>query len=57
VEGASGKEPTKAQPKILNDSPPKEDSELPEDVRRHNEEMDRRAEKAREKVSNQDIEK
>jgi len=43
-------------PKILNDSPPPEDK-APEDVKKHNEELRHRAERAHEKVSNGDAEK
>jgi hypothetical protein len=42
-----------AQPKILNENPPSE-SEQNEDVRQHNEDMDNRAEKAHQQVSNKD---
>ncbi|TKA80563.1 hypothetical protein B0A55_02010 [Friedmanniomyces simplex] len=45
-----------AQPKILNESPPKE-HEASEDVQKHNREMDQRAEKASEKVRDEDVEK
>lgn len=44
------------KPKILNESPPRPD-EQNEDVRKHNEEMDKRHEKAHESVSNEDAEK
>ncbi|KAF2226489.1 hypothetical protein BDZ85DRAFT_316003 [Elsinoe ampelina] len=44
-----------ARPKILSESPPK-DSEASEDVRRHNEEMDRRAERAAEGVKSEQAE-
>jgi hypothetical protein len=43
-------------PKILNESPPTAD-EQPGDVKKHNEELDHRAERAHEKVSNEDAEK
>jgi hypothetical protein len=43
-----------AQPKILNANPPAEEDES---VRQHNREMDQRAEKAHEQVSNEDAEK
>jgi len=43
----------KAEPKILNENPPSKEEES-EDVRRHNEDMDKRAEQAHEKVSNED---
>lgn len=49
-----GKSVNGAQPKILNENPPATDSE---DVKQHNEEMDQRAEKAYEQVSNEDAEK
>ncbi|TKX25653.1 hypothetical protein C1H76_2303 [Elsinoe australis] len=45
-----------AKPKILSESPPA-DQEAPEDVKRHNEEMDRRAERAAANVSNEDADK
>lgn len=41
-----------AQPKILNENPPAKDAN--EDVKRHNEDMDKRAEKSHEQVSNED---
>ncbi|KAF2200931.1 hypothetical protein GQ43DRAFT_456100 [Delitschia confertaspora ATCC 74209] len=44
------------QPKILNENPPAENEE-PEEVRKHNKEMDGRAEKAHESVSNKDAKK
>ncbi|KAK5125676.1 hypothetical protein LTR85_011950 [Meristemomyces frigidus] len=58
---SSGKEPASkgtqgAQPKILNESPPR-DGEAPQDVEDHNREMDNRAEKAHSKVSSNDAEK
>ncbi|KAF2267907.1 hypothetical protein CC78DRAFT_576446 [Lojkania enalia] len=43
-----------AQPKILNENPP---GEHDQSVREHNEEMDHRAERAHEQVSNKDAEK
>lgn len=43
-----------AQPKILNENPPSEES--PE-VRQHNQEMENRAERAETKISNEDAEK
>ncbi|KAF3002071.1 hypothetical protein E8E13_009406 [Curvularia kusanoi] len=43
-----------AQPKILNENPPATDSE---EVKQHNKEMEQRAEKAYEQVSNEDAEK
>lgn len=42
-----------AQPKILNENPPTEE-EQNEDVRKHNEEMEQRTEKAHEQASNED---
>lgn len=45
-----------AQPKILNESPPKEGS-ASADVEQHNRELDQRAEQAHEKVRDEDIEK
>ncbi|KAF1842147.1 uncharacterized protein K460DRAFT_370143 [Cucurbitaria berberidis CBS 394.84] len=45
-----------AQPKILNENPPASEDES-EDVKKHNEEMDSRAEQAHEKVSNEDAAK
>ncbi|KAJ4322809.1 hypothetical protein N0V94_002190 [Neodidymelliopsis sp. IMI 364377] len=50
--GGGGK--SSPQPKILNENPPAADSE---DVKQHNQEMDQRAEKAHEQVSNEDTEK
>ncbi|KAG8626967.1 hypothetical protein KVT40_005912 [Elsinoe batatas] len=44
-----------ARPKILSDNPPK-DSEASEEVKRHNEEMDRRAERAAEGVKSEQAE-
>ncbi len=49
-----GKSVNGAQPKILNENPPATDSE---EVKQHNREMDQRAEKAYEQVSNEDTEK
>ena len=49
-----GKSVNGAQPKILNENPPATDSE---DVKQHNREMDQRAEKAHEQVSNEEAEK
>lgn len=51
---SSGKGVKGAQPKILNANPPGEHDEA---VRQHNEEMDNRAEKAHEQVSNEDAKK
>ncbi|KAF2244177.1 hypothetical protein BU26DRAFT_491547 [Trematosphaeria pertusa] len=51
---SSGKGVKGAQPKILSDNPP---GEKDESVRQHNEEMDHRAEKAYEQVSNKDAAK
>ncbi|KAJ4350153.1 uncharacterized protein N0V89_008774 [Didymosphaeria variabile] len=48
VKGVKG-----AQPKILNENPPKGDN-APEEVKQHNRELDQRAEKAHEQVSNED---
>lgn len=45
-----------AQPKILNENPPTTENQS-EDVRKHNEDMANRAEKAHEQVSNEDAEK
>ena len=53
-EGKYGKDGP--QPKILNENPPQKGEES-EGVRRHNEEMDHRADKAHEGVSNHDAEK
>jgi uncharacterized membrane protein YgcG len=50
--GGGGK--SSPQPKILNENPPAADSK---DVKEHNQEMDQRAEKAHEQVSNEDTEK
>ncbi|KAF2633683.1 hypothetical protein BU25DRAFT_405554 [Macroventuria anomochaeta] len=52
--GGDGKSVNGAQPKILNANPPATDSE---EVKQHNKEMDQRAEKAHEQVSNEDAEK
>lgn len=52
--GGSGKSVNGAQPKILNANPPATGSE---EVKQHNREMDQRAEKAHEQVSNEDAEK
>lgn len=49
-----GKSVNGAQPKILNENPPATDSE---EVKQHNKEMDQRAEKAHEQVSNEDADK
>lgn len=43
-------------PKILNESLPTKDNE-PEDVRKHNEELEGRKERPHEKISNEDAEK
>lgn len=45
-----------AKPKILSANPPTEEN-APQDVREHNEQMDQRAEKASNKVSNEDAKK
>lgn len=45
-----------AQPKILKENPPPEDVE-DEGVKKHNEEMSKRADKASASVSNEDAEK
>ncbi|KAL1589132.1 hypothetical protein WHR41_02065 [Cladosporium halotolerans] len=45
-----------AKPKILSTNPPTEEN-APQDVREHNEQMDQRAEKASNKVSNEDAKK
>lgn len=45
-----------AQPKILNESPPHQDH-APDEVKQHNQELDGRAEKANEKVRDEDYEK
>ncbi|KZM22913.1 uncharacterized protein EKO05_0004906 [Ascochyta rabiei] len=52
--GGDGKSVNGAQPKILNANPPATDSE---EVKQHNKEMDQRAEKAHEQVSNEEAEK
>ncbi|KAJ4392605.1 hypothetical protein N0V91_011353 [Didymella pomorum] len=52
--GGNGKSINGAQPKILNAKPPATESE---DVKQHNKEMDQRAEKAYEQVSNEEAEK
>ncbi|KAJ4378092.1 hypothetical protein N0V83_000924 [Neocucurbitaria cava] len=46
----------KAEPKILNENPPAKGEEA-EDVKKHNKEMDNRAEQAHEKVANEDAAK
>lgn len=56
IEGPLGENRNKAQPKILNQSPPKE-SEASEDVKKHNREMDARAERPAERVKDEDVEK
>jgi hypothetical protein len=43
-------------PKILNESPPSKENE-PEEVKKHNEELENRSERAHEKVNNEDAEK
>lgn len=45
-----------AQPKILNDSPPDENN-APQDVKEHNKEVDKRADRPQEKVKGDDVEK
>ncbi|KAM0721207.1 hypothetical protein Q7P37_003494 [Cladosporium fusiforme] len=45
-----------AEPKILNANPPSGEN-VPKDVREHNEQMEQRAEKASNKVSNEEAEK
>lgn len=50
----NGKSVNGAQPKILNESPPANESE---DVKQHNKEMEQRAEKAHEQVSNEEADK
>ncbi|KAF2487586.1 hypothetical protein BDY17DRAFT_289245 [Neohortaea acidophila] len=55
TDGASGKSQQKAQPKILNTSPPK-DGEESADVKKHNDEMAKRADKPAEKVKDEDVE-
>ncbi|KAK3050245.1 hypothetical protein LTR09_008634 [Extremus antarcticus] len=55
VDGASDKSQAKAQPKILSENPPLEESEQSEDVRKHNEGMDKRAERPAEKASKEDV--
>lgn len=52
--GGDGKSVNGAQPKILNANPPATESE---EVKQHNKEMDQRAEKAHEQVSNEEAEK
>jgi hypothetical protein len=42
------------EPKILNESPPKEESE---DVKQHNKEFNERADRAHESIPNEDAEK
>ena len=55
VEGASGKTPEKAQPKLYSENPPK-DEEASQDVKEHNEQMSKRADKPSEKVKDEDVE-
>lgn len=45
-----------AEPKILSDNPPAGDN-VPKEVREHNEQMDQRAERASNKVSNEEAQK
>lgn len=52
--GGNSKSVNGAQPKILNAKPPATESE---DVKQHNREMDQRAEKAHEQISDEDAEK
>lgn len=52
--GGDGKSVNGAQPKILNANPPATDSE---EVKQHNKEMEQRAERAHEQVSNEDADK
>lgn len=52
--GGDGKSVNGAEPKILNAKPPSTETE---EVKQHNKEMDQRAEKAYEQVSNEDVEK
>lgn len=52
--GGDGKSVNGARPKILNANPPATESE---EVKQHNKEMEQRAEKAYEQVSNEDAEK
>ena len=56
VEGASGKTSDKAEPKLYSDSPPK-DADAPQDVKEHNEQMSKRADRPTEKVKDEDVEK
>lgn len=52
-EGSGGQSVKGAQPKILNEKPPSKD-EQSEDVVQHNREMENRAEKAHEQISDED---
>ena len=56
VEGESGKSPKQAQPKIFGESPPNE-GEASQEVKDHNKDMDKRAERPAEKVKDEDVEK
>ncbi|KAF2843381.1 hypothetical protein M501DRAFT_924291 [Patellaria atrata CBS 101060] len=53
TQATDGKGEKAPQPKILHDSPPSGEGQ-PEDVRRHNEEMEKRSERAYEGVENDD---
>ena len=55
ADDASDKSKKDAQPKILSTSPPK-DAEASEDVKQHNREMDQRADRPSEKVTDKDVE-
>lgn len=55
ADGASGKDRKAAKPTILSESPPK-DSEASEDVKAHNRDMDRRADRPAEGVKESDVE-
>ena len=56
ADGASDTTKEKAQPKILNQSPPKE-GEGSAEVEQHNKELQGRAERPAEKASDEDVEK
>ncbi|KAK5169625.1 uncharacterized protein LTR77_005602 [Saxophila tyrrhenica] len=55
ADGASNKGKDQAQPKILRDNPPLNESEQTDEVRKHNAEMNRRAERPAEKASDEDV--
>lgn len=54
ADGASGKKPEEAEPKLLNRDPPK-DEEQPEDVKKHNREVENRADKPAGRATDEDV--